>query len=223
MVVIPLWRSLFRYTASTALCAVLGSPAVAAPIDYAFTGIVTNESGTFGPIANGTSVSGTYTFDSGQAISGQTVPAALWSFVANSGAANSLSPSPLDFSSSIAAGSSRYETSPLNAYLNQSEFFAGTDGHFYAAEQVASSGVTGAGSTLYLYAASSQPAYTSGPDTPQLVNGGTGSFYTNVGGAHSELDFSIQSFTPVPLPAAAWLLLSGLAGMSLSTHRRKAT
>jgi hypothetical protein len=58
-------------------------------------------------------------------------------------------------------------------------------------------------------------------DTYQNANGLFGTWLLSTSGALT-YSFTAQSAPPVPLPAAAWLLLSGLAGFGVVSRRRNA-
>jgi hypothetical protein len=197
----------------------IGAPvaAQASALAYSFTGAVTNQSGIYSGIANGTSVSGTFTLDyalANPAQSAGVVGSSSWHLTANSGAYNGTTPSALVLSTTLHVGSLTYSTSALDPYLDQSTVI-GANGDFIASESVRSSGVAGTGSSIYLFASGANYAYAADGLPTLLGTGGTASITTYGSAGDSILNFSIASLTPapVPLPAAAWLLISGIGAL----------
>lgn len=192
----------------------------AAPVTLDFTGVVTstyNEPG----IAVGTAFSGTMTFDyaNSTATTGTvgSTSGALWQGL-------TADPANPVFSMTATIGSTLFTVqpsasvtynSPTQNYVNGS---GGTS--FYAVNVLAQSVVT------YLQAQVSLSNPSGGlydlSGLPLLPSSGTTQnnfFATETTGVH----FDITSLTPapVPLPAAGWLLVSGLGAMGAMVRRRR--
>jgi hypothetical protein len=236
-----------------AALALLGGPVVAnsASVTYSFTGLVVSYganthggTGIYSSIADGTPVTGTYTFNYDAAIqsTGTVGSASGWSLSAVGGTGDSGLPVPSGFvfSSTAQVGGLTYSTSPPAAYSTESFAYGSSAGTFNAQEQVWSATGTGSVSNVFIRGSNGASPFSSSglPTIAGLQNEeAIGFFYIDNSGVFSEVDYDLTSLNgvevfPVPIvpivpipsvpdPASAWLMLSGLVGVGLVAHRRR--
>jgi len=217
------------FVAAVALA--LGSPAAfAGSVTYEFTGTVTSSTGSYGSIASGTSVTGTYTINVGNGIAGQSLlPVSLtsnWYSQEQSGSSFSLpSNGAYVFSSTATVGTASYSTSTTPGTYNSTTYVYGYNGgaSYEGFEENYSTATSATESFFNLSNSSGNPYSSSGLPVFAAATTGSGEFELISGGATTgSINYNITALTPVPLPAAAWLLLSGLGGLGLFGRPRKA-
>jgi hypothetical protein len=200
----------------------------ASSVTYDFTGTVYSGNGNL----VGTTVTGTYTFDYSNAISDQSSgtigSASGWSSEAIGGSGeNSPLPVPagLVFSSTAQDGQVSYVSAAPSSYQSGSAINGNSQTGSYSfgavEQQIASSGASTA-SGMGITSSGTAPWSSDGLPLFVANSSGTGYFdILNSSGAGTIVDYTITSLTPapVPLPATAWLMLSGLGG--LGTFARK--
>ncbi len=198
--------------------------ATATPITYGFTGQVIQTDGSYSNVPSGATVTGTFTIDYDNAFapftSGTVGTDAGWTVYGGSDAV---------FSSNIQVGGITYATASAAAFGGQSYVTGGfQDGigyQFLAQESFGISDTVTAYSGLQII--DGIPTYTAGGQpTLSATNPDAVGFFGNFDsstGASSDVDFEITSATPapVPVPAAVWLLLSGLGSVGLMSGRRR--
>ncbi len=210
--------------------------AAAAPTTYDFTGIVTSATGLYSSVAVGTTVTGTYTFDLGNAMQADSTLLSdvgsqnvNWLAQAESGTeTGTVGTSAFVFSSTAQAGAVSYETNSNTAQsvLVQTSVSGGPDPNsgnpFQGVEENRTTALASSSSSMILTGSTADPWLPSGlPDFANANEGGTGWFeVNNADGTDGAVHYQITSLNPVPLPAAAWLLLSGLGGFGFFTRRR---
>jgi hypothetical protein len=217
--------------ASLLVCAVLASPAAfAASVTYDFTGTTTSASGDYASIADGTTITGTYTINVANGVPSQSVlPVSLtsaWSIHEYSGTAYSIpSNSAYVFSSTANVGAFSYQTSAIpGAYASGSIVLGANAGSVYIGQetQFTTSTLTSYGiSDVDLTNTSGNPYTIDGLPVFSGATAGSGYFTTGGGSINGEVMYNITSLTAVPLPAAAWLLLSGLVGVGVMARKRR--
>jgi hypothetical protein len=151
---------------------------------------------------------GTYPFQSG------------WTSVEHSGSAFQLAPSgDYVFSMTASLGSTLlYSTGAPGTYSSQSSI-EGSVGQVYTATETQADDPTGRNSRTSAFSFTGQPPISvyDASGLPNISAPGflSGSFSIEQNGVSSTVDLGIFGLAPapVPLPAAAWLLVSGLAGL----------
>ena len=223
----------FLFAASVIVLATLHPEADAQPVTFNFTGIVSNSIGSFGSIAVGTAITGTYTLDFAAAnpgISTGTVgaPSGVWEARSESGAAYGIAvPSGFVFSSTAQVGAFSYSTGPQQGYQNLSHVMGnnGGTGNFYAFEDTALDGRDRTVSSFSIYPLSTGSGGFSSNGLPVLVTGGlnTGYIDLDVNGVTSELNYTINSLTvaAVPEPETYAMLIAGLGLLGFVGQRMK--
>jgi hypothetical protein len=208
----------------------LAEPSWAAPVTYQFDGTVFSASGIYSSEAVGAAVTGTYTIDFENAVASQGIgiigsTASNWTAQAQSGSAyaNGLLSQPLVFSSTLQGGAVSYSTTSVgsNDYANNSfitggpsnweayELVALTSGNNYTTSQVVLDGAN------YPYSSTGLPNF----DGATAV----GSIEADVNGSISLLAYKVTTLnelSTVPLPSAAWFMISGLAGILVWARRK---
>jgi hypothetical protein len=212
------------------ITAALATPlaANAASVTYDFTGTVTTSSGIYAQTV-GTTVSGTYTINLGDATSTfGTVGSQTSNWKAESTGTNAYV-----FSDSVSGGTFFYNTPSTAGTFSSASFvenIVSTPTEYDAYEGQFTASGTGVESSFTVNNNGGATAYgTNGlPLTfNSPVGGSSDSGYVNdfSGGTKiGSLTYSITSLTlpsTVPLPAAAWLMFSGLAGLVFVVRRRK--
>jgi hypothetical protein len=214
------------------MAAVLGPiRANAEPITYDFVGVIGSVSGSFWSSSLiGQTVTGTYTIDYANGTSGFGSPGSTtqeWEVAEQTGPGyGSALSSSYVFSSTLNVGGGlyAYATGAPGSYSSESSMHGLIDGFatptLNASEiQCAGSGDTCIESYFQIgalpsgYSANGLPNFAPGQPFASEVGG----INVLVNGAFSGLSYDITSATPVPLPAAAWLLFTGLGVL---TRRR---
>jgi hypothetical protein len=189
----------------------------------------------YSALTTGQQITGTYTINYGAAnqVSGGLPGSASWDYQSIGGAGippGSVAPAALVFSSTATVGTGvnavHYATYGPSSWYTESYVQGGGSGigSFNGFEQIILPDTTTSGvSSMTL----------NGPPAPYDVNGlpvlqssgGSGYFETVATGSTGIVYYNISSLTAVPLPAAVWLLLSGLGGLGgigLLGRKRKA-
>ena len=214
------------------------APLVAAAdaVTYDFTGTVIGATGdpfvTSVPI--GTEVTGTYTFDFGAAFAADTfgTPGSQSSdwYIGNRSGTTYGTPAFTQyvFSSTAHVGSLSYATDPTYAQGNYllSAVSGGTatgPSLYFAQEGAAPATAYAETSNLTLLALQGQPGPWTASGLPNFgtAQGASGSFTIPDAFGENTIGYNITSLTPVPLPAAAWLLLCGLGGFGAFARKRR--
>jgi len=196
----------------------------AASVTYDFTGTVTSSGGIYAQTV-GTTVSGTYTINLANG-SGTPSLVSSWKDLENNGT------NAYVFSDSVSGGTFFYNTPSAGTFSSQSyvenftsppDEYDGYEGQFTGSGTgVESSFTVNNNGTAAACGSNGLPLTFTSP-----VGGSSDTGYINdfSGGSKvGTLSYSITSLTlpsTVPLPAAAWLMFSGLAGLVFVARRRK--
>jgi hypothetical protein len=213
-------------------------------LTYTFTGVVTGASGGFltydGVSVVGDTVTGTYVFDYAAALPGVgtygTPGISAWSstadFPGNFPVGGSLSGNLVFTSTAQVVGTtiSYATTAPSPGYdIGSSATGYNNGGSEFAAQEIADQATPGLTSSSFViggmtpgqvFDSSGGPVYP--PSLP--LGAGSGSFQVEIGAVVSTVGYAITSISPpspVPLPASAWLILSGVIGLGAIARRRR--
>jgi hypothetical protein len=208
---------------------VLASPAAfAASVTYDFTGTVTYASGSYAS-TDGTTITGTYTINVANGVPSQSaLPVSLtslWYSQENSGTDYSPpipSNSAYVFSSTAKVGAFSYQTSAIPGAFNSISYVQGYPTDYLGAEQQNPTSSSYGTSYFQLNNSSGNPYSIAGLPVFSGATTGSGYFETTGGSINGAVDYNITSLTAVPLPASAWLLLSGLVGVGAMARKRRA-
>lgn len=209
--------------------------ASASTLTYTFTGVVTSASGTFatydGASVIGDAVKGTYIFNYGAAIpsqsSGGTPGSSGWNsvseFPGNFPSGGSLSALLVFTSTAQVVGTNiSYATFLPGTGFDIGSNAGGNNGNLFQATEIANQASGGTQSTFDTdaYDSNGGPVYpTSSPPGSAF-----GHFAVTTGGSTNVLSYDITSISPpspVPLPASAWLMLSGVIGLGAMARKRR--
>jgi hypothetical protein len=205
----------------------------AAPVTYAFSGTVINATGIYATA--GSTISGTYTIDLAAAdpaasagVLGSTTDTWIRRYLGGMEYGTPL-PSGLVFSSTLTSGGVTYATPPIGG-IGLETFVRGlgtpptTYEAYHRQTTIAGNYVT---SIFDLTAAPGSAIVFDAAGLPLLGNAisATGQLLSVDGGTfNGVLDYTITTLSvsesPVPLPAAAWLMLSGVGGLGALSIRR---
>ena len=227
----------WQFLGVVAIAAAVVVPAHADVVTYDFVGVVTKDSG-FSGVADGATVTGTYIINFANADPAQSSglvgsQTANWVAENYGGSAYGTTPPGLAeyvMSSTVHIGSFSYVTTP-STYENLSVVEGGvvsppTSDYIQGEELSYSSANTFTGSSFYFQATGTAGLVwtSSGQPIPSSSNFDSGEIYNFNNGTGQSISYNITSFVPapVPLPAAAWLMLSGLAGLGAAGRRRQA-
>lgn len=209
-----------KITVACVLALLMPIAASAEAVTYDFTGTVSSATGSYSSISPGETVTGTYTLNYANATSVQGVIGSANGFIAENESGSDYEVAQSGgyvFSSTATVGSVSYSTAAPGGYVDltllQGEVISGAT--FYAVEeQIPTSSGDGTFSEFSLSNNPNLPWDSNG--LPILAGSGTAvGYFGNVidGSANGYVTYTITSMSTVPLPAAAWLLLSGLAGL----------
>jgi hypothetical protein len=189
----------------------------ATAVTYDFTGEVFSANGSLGAVQG--DISGTLTLDleNAEISSGVIGGTTTWTRAEQGG-------THFVFSMTAFSGSTPlYSTGEAGAYSSQSSIQGG-NGAFYEASESQMEDPAGLNSRSSSVGLSGESVYDANglPNFAAAGEFASGSFTTEVNGVSGTVDFGISSVTPtpVPLPAAAWLLISGLCGLAALKQRR---
>jgi hypothetical protein len=214
---------------------VIGAPVMAQAntVTYDFAGTVTSATGVYS--SAGSTVSGAITINFGAANPSQSSgtvgsTSAAWTAQADGGTYyGGATPTALVFSWSLKSGAiSVASSSPSSAGSASAVLgYPPTGGSLWEAEDAEwSSGSSYIANVIALFGTSAIAPYNSN-GLPILVGSTpseSNSLTDNINGTGvGNLDYTITSLTPVPLPASAWLMLSGAVGFGAMVRRRCAT
>jgi len=196
----------------------------AASVTYDFTGTVTTATGSYSGDTG--TVTGTITINIANANPAQsTLPVSLSStWVAQEYTGSEFGTTPSGayvFSDTVSVGGVHIYSTPGPGAYESLSYVDNASGGYEATENQYLTPSSAVGSNIYLYGANT---YTSaGVPTGFALNAGN----SNDSGAveatgGSQLDYTITSLTPVPLPAATWLMLSGLGGIGVFARKKRA-
>ena len=232
-----------RETTTTVILAILTlgtAVASASPVTYDFTGYTTTVTGSFDSL-EGAAVSGSFTIDFDAAIASQSSgtpgSSASWASKASGGVNQSLPlPPALVFSESVTLNGKTYTSAPLSPFFSASSVSGETsDGELNAgvAFESPTLDITEWGSSFVSISPGKVTAYLSNglPNLDAVDHTTSSGYFSLVTGSRSvtgfsasEFDFSIASLAssppPVPLPAAGWLLASGLGVLAVTTRSK---
>jgi hypothetical protein len=152
-----------------------------------------------------------------------------WTSAERSGSAFGLPPSSnYVFSMTVFSGSTLlYSTGAPGTYSSQSSIEGALEQLYTGSETQTddSTGLNSRTSSLYLSGLATNSVYqVDGLPNISAATGPQGSFGVKVNGVSGSATFGIVRETPapVPLPAAAWLLISGLGGLGAFARRKAA-
>jgi hypothetical protein len=220
--------------------------ASASTLTYTFTGIVTNVQGSFTTqAAIGDTITGTYTFDYAAAIPSQSSGTPGdgsppngpgWQSYSNYAggsfpAGASLSDNLVFTSTAQVVGTTvSYATTAPGPGNNIGSHAVGFDngGSEFAASEIANQATGLTNSSFGIGGITPGQVFDAngGPVLPASLpyGSGSGDFQVQVGAIDSVISYDITSISPpspVPLPASAWLMLSGIIGLGVMTRRRR--
>lgn len=238
----PTGRIVHRGTVALLIVACGAAAPDTAPADtitYDFTGIVTSATGDYTNVPIGATVTGTYTFDLGNANPPQSLfPISLssnWYAEEYTGSDYGTAPSSAYVFTDMASSSDFAHSSPApGGYVSETyvQGYVANSSYEYSGfnlQRPTSDTNTYAQSyfILGLGGTASSPQWGSNGLPLPIVSGNS----SNVGAVQAvtndnltaSLEYEITSLTPVPLPAAAWLLLSGLGALGFFARKRQLT
>jgi hypothetical protein len=169
----------------------------ASPVTYYITGTVDD---TTGPVPEGTGVTGTFTVDLDNANPSQGTPGVAGTYLSNTSESDYL------VTADLQAGTASYIT-PMGTGTNGSRINYTTSMLLQDSSQM---------TLAFECGGVDCPPYTT---AGQPDEAGSGSFGYFVSGGN-EVDFTISTLTPVPLPPSLWLMLGGLGGIGLLLRKQ---
>jgi hypothetical protein len=227
-------------TKGSMVLALLAGPvaAHADAVTFDFVGTVTYSSGSYSSAAVGSMLTGAYTFNfanENPAQSSGTIGTinfiSGWSSQAFGGTeyGNAL-PTGLVFSTTLSGSGFSYSTPTIGDYgvsslVQEQAYNTGSGGnpYLYGASEMHYFGSSDSSESSLDIEGAVSPSTSSGypiislAELPYFVDTAVGQLIDN-----GELDYTITSLTPVPLPASGWLLLSALGGLGAIARRKRA-
>jgi hypothetical protein len=215
------------------IAALMAEPlaANAASVTYDFTGTVTNAVGSYSSIADGTAVTGTLTLTLSNAVPSQSAGAvgsttSNWVLAAYSGSDYGTAINPaVVVSTTINVGSTAYNSTTSGSYVEET-YVAGNVSNspngYSAVEINEANSKSQTSSDLSLYG-TTPPWSASALPLFSAASSATDYFIVNNNGTEGVVYFNVTSLVPVPVPAAAWLMLSGLGGFAAFVRKKRAS